>query len=84
MLLVHLAVAASWQGKGLGSGFLKDAMLSLSALQAADIAGIRALGVHAKEDAAKPFYECFDFPASPSDLYHLFRLLKDTRAALKS
>ena len=82
MLLVHLAVAASWQGKGLGSGLLKDAMLS--ALQAADIAGIRALGVHAKEDAAKPFYECFDFPASPSDLYHLFRLLKDTRAALKS
>jgi len=80
MLLVHLAVAASWQGKGLGSGFLKDA----SALQAADIAGIRALGVHAKEDAAKPFYGCFDFPASPSDLYHPFRLLKEIRAALKS
>src|SRR5664280_410138 len=82
MLLARLAVATSWQGKGLGSGLLKDAMLRT--LQAADIAGIRAFGVHAKDDAAKSFYERFDFVASPSDPYHLFRLIKDVRAALKS
>lgn len=82
MLLARLAVATSWQGKGLGSGLLKDAMLRT--LQAADIAGIRAFGVHAKDDAARSFYERFDFVASPSDPYHLFRLLKDIRAALKS
>ena len=82
MLLARLAIAASWQGKGLGSGLLKDAMLRT--LQAADIAGIRALAVHAKDDEAKSFYEHFDFAASPSDPYHLFRLLKDIRAALKS
>ena len=80
MLLARLAVAASWQGKGLGSGLLKDAMLRT--IQAADIAGIRAFAVHAKNDEAKAFYEHFDFLASPSDPYHLYRLLKDIRAKL--
>jgi GNAT superfamily N-acetyltransferase len=82
MLLARLAVATRWQGKGLGSGLLKDAMLRT--LQAADIAGIRAFAVHAKDDQAKTFYERFDFVASPSDPYHLFRLLKDVRAALRA
>jgi GNAT superfamily N-acetyltransferase len=82
MLLARLAVSTSWQGKGLGSGFLKDAMLRT--LQAADIAGIRAFAVHAKDDAARAFYAHFDFAPSPSDPYHLFRLVKDLRNLLKS
>lgn len=82
MLLARLAVAVRWQGKGLGSGLLKDAMLRT--LQAADIAGIRAFAVHAKDEEAKAFYERYDFLVSPSDPYHLFRLLKDIRAALKT
>jgi GNAT superfamily N-acetyltransferase len=82
MLLARLAVAASWQGKGLGAGLLKDAMVRT--MQAADIAGIRAFAVHAKNDEAKTFYERFDFVASPSDPYHLFRLMKDIRAKLAS
>ncbi len=82
MLLARLAVAVGWQRKGLGSGLLKDAMLRT--LQAADIAGIRAFVVHAKDDEAKAFYERYDFVASPTDPYHLFRLLKDVRAALKA
>lgn len=82
MLLARLAVTIPWQGKGLGAGLLKDAMLRT--LQAAEIAGIRAFGVQAKDDEAKAFYERFDFESSPSDSYHLFRLLKDIRALLKS
>lgn len=82
MLLARLAVAASWQHQGLGQGLLKDAMLRT--LQAAEIAGIRALAVHAKDDQARFFYEHFDFVASPTDPYHLFRLLKDIRAFVKS
>ena len=82
MLLARLAVATAWQGKGLGSVLLKDAMLRT--LQAAEIAGIRAFAVHAKDDAARSFYERFDFAASPSDPYHLFRLLKDVRATLRA
>jgi hypothetical protein len=61
---------------------LADAMLRT--LQAADIAGIRAFAVHAKDDEARTFYEHFDFVPSPSDPYHLFRLLKDLRKLLKS
>jgi predicted N-acetyltransferase YhbS len=80
MLLARLAIATDWQGKGLGGGLMKDAMLRT--LQAADIAGIRAFAVHAKDDAARAFYERFDFVPSPSDPYHLFRLLKDIRAVL--
>jgi GNAT superfamily N-acetyltransferase len=82
MLLARLAVATSWQGKGLGAGMLKDAMQRT--LQAAEIAGIRAFGVHAKDDEARVFYEHFGFSPLPSDPYHLFRLLKDIRAGLKS
>jgi GNAT superfamily N-acetyltransferase len=82
MLLARLAVSISWQGKGLGAGLLKDAMMRT--LQAADIAGIRAFAVHAKDDEARAFYEHFDFVPSPGDPYHLFRLLKDIRAIQKS
>lgn len=82
MLLARLAVATDWQGKSLGAGLLKDAMMRT--LQAADIAGIRAFAVHAKDDAARAFYAHFDFAPSPSDPYHLFRLLKDLRADLKA
>jgi len=82
MLLARLAIRISWQGKKLGAGLLKDAMLRT--LQAADIAGIRAFAVHAKDDEARAFYEHFDFVASPSDPYHMFRLIKDIRSFLKS
>ena len=47
-------------------------------LQAADIAGIRAFAVHAKDDEARNFYLQFDFiPFDRSDV--LFVLLKDVR-----
>jgi GNAT superfamily N-acetyltransferase len=82
MLLARLAVATSWQGKGLGAGLLKDALQRT--LQAADIAGIRAFTVHAKDEEARAFYEHFGFSTLPSDPYHLFRLLKDIRADRKS
>lgn len=80
MLLARLAVAARMQGQGLGAGLLKDAMLRT--LQAAEIAGIRAFAVHAKDGQARAFYEHFDFFPSSTDPYHLFRLLKDLRALL--
>jgi predicted N-acetyltransferase YhbS len=82
MPLARLAVAISWQGKGLGSGLLRDAMLRTH--QAADIAGIRAFAIHAKDDEATAFYGHFDFLPLPSDPYHLFRLLKDIRKLLQS
>jgi GNAT superfamily N-acetyltransferase len=81
MLLARLAIAANRQSQGLGSGLLKDALLRT--LQAADIAGIRAMAVHAKDDDARAFYERFGFVPAPTDPYHLFVLLKDVRAILR-
>jgi len=80
MLLARLAIATDRQGRGLGAGLIKDALART--LQAADIAGLRAFAVHAKDDEARAFYERFDFIPSPSDLFHLFVLLKDVRALL--
>ena len=77
MLLARLAVATGWQGHGLGAGLLKDAMLRT--LQAADIAGIRAMAVHAMDDRARDFYAHFGFAPSPTDPLHLFLLIKDLR-----
>jgi GNAT superfamily N-acetyltransferase len=77
MLLARLAVDKSWQKKGVGRALLRDAVLRT--LQAAEIAGIRALAVHAKDDAARRYYEQFDFEASPADPLHLLVLLKDLR-----
>ncbi|HTR68039.1 MAG TPA: GNAT family N-acetyltransferase [Terriglobales bacterium] len=77
MLLARLAVDRRWQNLGVGKALLKDAMQRT--LQAADIAGIRALAVHAKDERARSFYEKFDFIPSPSDSLHLFVLLKDVK-----
>lgn len=80
MLLARLAIDRAEQGKGLGKALLKDALLRTA--QAADIAGIRAMLVHAKDDEARAWYEQFDFEPSPTDPYHLFLLMKDLRALL--
>lgn len=77
MILARLAVDLREQGRGLGKALLKDALLRT--IHAADIAGIRALFVHAKDDKARAFYEHFDFCPSPADPHHLFLLMKDLR-----
>ncbi|AOH85680.1 GCN5 family acetyltransferase [Sphingomonas panacis] len=82
MVLARLAVSATWAGKGIGSGLLKDAMTRT--LAAADIAGLRALAVHAKDEEAQSFYRHFDFIESPSDPMHFFLLLKDLRSVVST
>jgi GNAT superfamily N-acetyltransferase len=77
MVLARLAVSTSWQGRGIGSALLRDAVLRT--LQAADIAGIRALAIHAKDDAARVWYERFQFVAGPTNPLHLYALIKDLR-----
>lgn len=75
MLPARLAVDIHWQNQGVGAALSKDA--TLRTLQAAEIAGIRAVVVHAKDERAKRYYERFDFIPSPSDPLHLFVVLKD-------
>jgi len=48
-------------------------------LTAAEGVGVRALLVHAKDEAAKAFYERYDFAPLPGYPMHLVLLLKDAR-----
>ena len=80
MVLGRLAVDRGWQGRGLGRALLRDAVLRT--LQAAHVAGIRALVVHALHEQAAGFYTRAGFTASPFDPLVLVVLLKDAAAAL--
>jgi GNAT superfamily N-acetyltransferase len=80
MILARLAVDLQHQGVGLGKALLKDALLRTA--QAADIAGIRALLVHAKDEPARQWYLNWEFEPSPSDPFHLFLLMRDLKAIL--
>jgi len=75
MILARLGVAHKFHGKGLGKHLLRDALLRT--LQAADIAGLRAVVVHAKDDGAKRFYERYRFEPFPSDPLKLSLLLRN-------
>lgn len=73
MVLGRLAVAVSHQGRGLGMDLLRDAVLRT--LQVADIAGCRALLVHALHERAAAFYAAAGFQPSPIDpLIYMLRL----------
>ena len=65
IVLARLAVDKTAQGKGVGTGLLQDAVIR--SLQAAEIAGVRAILVHAISDAAKRFYLTYGFIESPVD-----------------
>jgi GNAT superfamily N-acetyltransferase len=80
MILARLAVHKGWQGKGIGAGLLKDAVLRT--LQAAEIAGIRAIVVHAKDEAAQNFYRRFNFAEGLGDPMHMHALIKELRALM--
>ncbi len=82
MLLARLAIDYPEHGQGIGAGLLKNALLRT--VQAADLAGIGALLVHAKDEAAAAFYRHFNFDPSPTDPLHLFLLMKDVRRILGS
>jgi GNAT superfamily N-acetyltransferase len=79
LVLARLAVHSSAQGRGIGAGLLLDALGRT--LQVADVVGIRALAVHAKDDQAAAFYRHFGFAPSPTDPRHLFMIIKDIRLA---
>jgi GNAT superfamily N-acetyltransferase len=80
ILLARLAVDVREQGTGLGKGLLRDAMLRT--VQAADIGGLRAMLTHAKDEAAKSFYERYGFIESPISPLTLMLSIQDIRANL--
>ena len=65
MIIGRLAVRKDHQGKRIGPGMLRDAVLRT--LQAAQIAGVRAILAHAISERARQFYEDCGFTPSPMD-----------------
>ncbi|MBI3637733.1 MAG: GNAT family N-acetyltransferase [Candidatus Rokubacteria bacterium] len=80
MVLGRLAVDIAYQGRGLGQGLLRDAILRT--LQAAEIGGIRAILVHAISEEAKRFYLRHGFVESPVAPMTLMITIADARRAL--
>lgn len=81
MVLARLAVSKSAHGRGLGKGLLKDCILRT--LQAAKIAGIKAILVHAISKSARSCYEKCGFNPSPVDSMTLMITLKNAEKALE-
>ena len=75
VLLGRLAVDLTEQGRGLGAGLLRDAILRTVA--AADQIGVRALVVEALNSGARSFYQAHGFEESPTDPLHLMVLIQD-------
>jgi GNAT superfamily N-acetyltransferase len=63
LLIGRLAVDAQWQGRGLGSALLVDALRRC--LAASQIAGVRGVVAHAIDETAAAFYERHGFVRSP-------------------
>jgi GNAT superfamily N-acetyltransferase len=80
MVLGRLAVDRAYQDQGIGSALLRDAILRV--LQAADIAGIKAILVHAVSEEAKGYYLSKGFRESPIEPMTLCLMLSTARQAL--
>jgi GNAT superfamily N-acetyltransferase len=65
MVIGRLAVDRKFQGRGIGGAMLRDAILRT--IQAASIAGIRVILVHAISASARQFYERSGFHPSAID-----------------
>lgn len=82
ILLGRLAVAKSHQGMGLARDLVRDA--TLRTLRAAEIAGVRALLVHAVDVRAAGFYRKVGFVESPTDPLVLLLPLETMRNGFDS
>jgi GNAT superfamily N-acetyltransferase len=80
MVIGRLAIDSHYQGRGLGRALLRDAVLRT--VQAADIAGIRAVLVHAISEDAKRFYQRCGLHPSPVDPMTLMMTIRDAQRVL--
>jgi GNAT superfamily N-acetyltransferase len=80
MVIGRLAVDKRFHRRGLGQALLRDAIVRT--LQAAHIAGIRAILVHALSPNAKTFYEQAGFRPSPVNPMTLMITVAEAERAL--
>lgn len=80
MVLGRLAVDQKHSGQGLGPALLREAMQRTA--QAADIAGLRALIVHAIDDEAVSFYAKYGFQIFPAGTKTMILPIEALRQAI--
>jgi GNAT superfamily N-acetyltransferase len=81
LVLGRLAVDQRYQNRGIGAALLRDAFLR--ALQVGDVAGIKAVLVHAISEEAKAWYLARGFQESPIAPMTLCLALATVRQALR-
>jgi hypothetical protein len=82
MVLARLAIDRGRQGTGPGAALLRDALLRT--LAAAEVAGIRAVLVHAISEEAKQFHLHHGFAESPVEPMTMMVTLADIEKAARS
>ena len=82
MILACLAIARTHQGRGLGRALVRDALLRT--LKVAEIAGIRAVMVHALDMQAAAFYQHLGFKPPPVNALIYFARPNAVLAAIDS
>lgn len=80
ILIARLAVSIDERGNGLGRSLVRDSLVRT--VSAADIAGLSAVVVDAKDADAKAFYEKMGFIPEPEDEFQVFRKMSDVRSVL--
>lgn len=75
VIIGRLAVDKAFQGKGLGRGLLKDALLRIT--KASEMVGARAVVVHAVDQEAVPFYARYGFRSFPIGNQTLFLTIEE-------
>jgi GNAT superfamily N-acetyltransferase len=80
MIIGRLAVDRRYQGRGIGSAMLRDALRRV--LQASEVVGCGAVVVHAIDDAAGAFYALHGFEEFPVGSRTMFLPLETLRRAL--
>jgi GNAT superfamily N-acetyltransferase len=80
MILGRLAVDLAWQRHGIGASLLQDALLRT--IQVSEIAGVKALLVHALSDQAAEFYKKWGFHPSPVNTKTLFLSIRHAKALI--
>ena len=78
MIIGRLAVDLAWQHHGIGAALLRDALLRT--IQVSEIAGVKALLVHAISEQAAGFYKKLGFHPSPVNPKTLFLSIRQAKS----
>lgn len=81
VVLARLAVDNAYQGAGLGTSMMEHVFYTV--VLVADQIGCQALIIHAKDDAARAWYDRFGVEPLPENPLHIYLMMKDIAKTLR-